>query len=94
MSDTLAPVPNEIELIEVKKGRFMRRDEALAKGYNWVWLQLAEKPKKGESAWGAAGLAPIIVIALSLYMMSWIMPVIKAGAVVVINPIFEIIRQK
>ena len=84
---------DEIELIEVKKGRFMQRDEAIRKGYSWVWLQLADKPKKDAPFWGAAGLEPIILIAITAYVGYLITPYIHAGVSLIINPVFDLIRQ-
>lgn len=82
----------EVDLIEIKRGKWMTRDEAIRKGYNFLALSLAEsrnRTTKNASIWGAAGIEPILVLALSLYIMSWIVPVIKSGVDAVVEPVAE-----
>ncbi len=53
---------NELELVEIKKGRFLTRREALRKGYDLIWLDIG-KPKPGQPIIPPGGLGRLAQLA-------------------------------
>jgi hypothetical protein len=70
----------------------MEREEAINQGYN-LWLSPG-RPKKGESFWGAAGIEPIIVIVISVWIASYIVPAIHSGVHAILGPVFQTMGLK
>ncbi len=65
-------MPDDIEMVDVKRGRFLTPQEADRQGYN-PWLRTGPV-EKGASVWGGEGLWPILRIILVVAAASWLTP--------------------
>lgn len=74
------PDKNELDLVEIKKGRFITREEALRRGYYFVWLDMG-KPKPNQPVIPDGGISRLLQVAAIIAF--------AYGAAFVIRPITD-----